>query len=267
MLKRMVVLSVALMALSVSVGAFAQSPNDTPTAWTQRELITPKLNLNVLAGPTSEVGLSVSPYESFGLQIRAQGGDAYVAMPLGVSFGVIDNLDVGLGLPISFKPGAFGDMPLWATYRFFQNDNVEIGARVTLFLPTNGLFVFQAGLPVRFHNDALRLDTGFYFRIFATNPAYVEFFIPGQLGFQIQDQLYAGLQTELHLITGRGGSVFGMPIYGFVAYTLTPSFGPVDLGFRFGFDDFLRAGTDQSGNPFYFKNFSFTLGANLSVQF
>ena len=265
----------AILATSVIASAQAD-PTDVRArnAWAARNLTPNVMELQILAGPTSVQALSIAQGGEFGLNIHRHdygfGNDVSVGMPLGVAFGVIDNLEVGLALPLQFKPGAFGDMPIWATYQF-KNGPFQIGARLALYLPTNGTFQIQAGLPMMLRTGSIRLETGFFahFRV-QDFGGHHTFFAPLRVGFQIMPELYAGVQTavNVHLRSGGGSSnaLVQVPLYGFVGYTLAGGLGPIDLGFRFGFDQFVTGG---GGNGAHVdgKNFSFAMGANIGLQF
>lgn len=235
--------------------------------WANRSLTPHKLQLQIFAGPTSHQALSIrGGAQEFGLTIRhSHPRHNQVGIPLGLSFGVLDNLEVGIGLPIYLSPGDFGDLPLWVTYRFMEG-NFQMGAQLALFLPTSSDFGLQVGLPMMYSNGHIRVDTGVFARFNFSDPVVTSVFVPARIGFQITDGLYAGAQTELRVSVYRSYAYFNMPIYGFVGYTLNGGLGPIDLGFRFGFDNFIRAGRGID-RPVELRNFSFALGANIGIQF
>lgn len=243
-------------------------------AWAARNLTPYRMQLQILAGPTSGQALSINgAAPEFGLNfLRRDYGDTsevIVAMPLGLAFGVMDNLEVGIGLPIYFKPGDFGDLPLWATYQF-MNGPFQMGARLALYMPTATDFQLQAGLPMLLRTGTFRLDTGVFAHFAFSDPVQTRVFAPLRIGFQISPELYAGVQTELGVsfikVLDESFVNFTMPLYGFVGYTLHGGLGPIDLGFRFGFDNFINAG-DYVGDTIEAGNFSFAVGANVGLQF
>lgn len=245
-------------------------------AWAARNLTPYKMQLQILAGPTSGQALSINgARQEFGLNFHRVGNsdvsNLYVSMPLGVSFGVMDNLEVGIGLPIHLKPGDFGDLPLWATYQF-KNGPFQIGARLALYMPTATDFQLQAGLPMLLRTGTFRLDTGVFAHFHFSDPVQTELFAPLRVGFQISPEFYAGVQTEFRLqflkdpFFDETNTYFRMPLYGFVGYTLSGGLGPIDLGFRFGFDDLVFAGKGVDDN-IHAGNFSFAVGANIGLQF
>lgn len=236
-------------------------------SWANRSLTPNKLELQIFAGPTSHQALSIrGGTQEFGLTIaHAHPDHNRVGIPLGLSFGVLDNLEVGIGLPIYLSPGDFGDLPLWATYQFMEGD-FQMGAQLALFLPTSSDFGIQVGVPMMYSNGNIRVDTGVFARFNFSSPVATEIYAPARIGFQIMDALYAGAQTELRVHIHDSHTNFNMPIYGFVGYTLDGGLGPIDLGFRFGFDNFIQAGHGVS-RAVELRNFSFALGANIGLQF
>lgn len=245
----------------------ARAQNTSGDAWASRSLTPNKLQLQILAGPTSQQALSIrGGTQEFGLTIRHRHPDNNrVGLPLGLAFGVLDNLEVGIGLPIYLSPGDFGDLPIWATYQFMEG-NFQMGAQLALFLPTSSDFGLQLGLPMMYSNGRIRVDTGIFAKFHFSSPVATEIFAPARVGFQISDALYAGVQTELRLRFYRSHTHFNMPLYGFVGYTLNGGLGPIDLGFRFGFDNFIQGG--EGVRPVVeARNFSFALGANIGIQF
>lgn len=247
------------------------APSDVAArnAWASRNLTPFQKQLLILAGPTSIQALGVNNSGEFGLNIGvwAEDGnsDTSVGLPLGFAFAPIDDLEVGLGLPIHLSPGDFGDMPIWATYQFMDG-NVQLGARLTLYLPTASDFGIQLGLPLVFRNGNMRLDSGAFVKITTSDPTQVNLHVPLRLGWQINNALYAGVQTAADVHFVDSANYFRMPLYGFVGYTLQGGLGPIDLGFRFGFDQLVEAGdfVDDAFNP---HRFSFALGANVGLQF
>lgn len=271
---------VAILATSVIASAQADPASSADAraryAWAARNLTPNVMELQILVGPTSVQALSIAQGGEFGLNIHRHAfnmgpgfgvaSDVSVSMPIGVAFGVIDGLEVGLALPIHFKPGDFGDMPIWATYQF-KNGPFQIGARLALYMPTAGTFQLQAGLPMMLRTGNIRFETGIFghFRFHDGTNVHT-LFAPARVGFQIMPELYAGVQTAVNVDMGGGSAFVNVPLYGFVGYTLAGGLGPIDLGFRFGFDQFLNAG-GGAGAHVDGRNFSFAMGANVALQF
>ena len=310
----------AAAALCLSTTAFAQDDEPVsdgggggltaPTGeriWANRSLVQPRGQLQILSGPTGVQAMSVPGFMSMGVgsfgidiyrmglrysvdtgfgSVSFSGGSSFTSWPIGVSYAPIDNLEVGIGLPIQLSPGGFGNLPLWATYQFMDG-GVQMGARLALYLPTQtgtggfgNLFGIQAGLPVMLSLGTMRIDTGAFINVYIPTGEFsgdptVSLEIPARIGFQITDALFAGAQTGIYIPGFDGVEI---PLMGFVGYTLNPQFGPVDLGFRFGFDRAIWFGNalDQTGfarpngpraGGVDFNDFSIAIGADLAIQF
>lgn len=299
-------------ASGASAGSAAVA-GESSRVWSERSITPNRFELQVLSGPNTVQALSINygalihstsidtggffgtisttipvpgafaGNREFGMNISRTGisedgesfGASGVTFPIGVAFAPIDNLEVGISMPIAFKDGGFGSLPIWATYQFTEG-NFEVGIRGAFFMPTASYgrgfgdrFQFQVGAPVLVRFGNMRLDTGLFYTIQATPESPTHFIkIPARLGFQITDVMYAGVQTGFDLIAfgGGGDPYFGMPLYGFFGYTLNTDVTPIDLGFRFGFDNAIKA-NDGTGNAADFNDFSFAIGANFAFQF
>lgn len=309
---------------ATSPAARSEKPLPNRAAWASRNMTPNRMQLQILAGPTSLQALSIrggfstmqgGPSE-FGLNVRhyrtnwqrsvtigpitaterREYSSTQTSLPIGIAFSPINNLEVGLALPFQFGVAAdhparyyddepttaFGDLPIWATYQL-KDGPVQIGVRVAVFLPTQTDVQVQAGLPVLYRNGKVRVDSGLFFHFTANDPTVTELLIPMRVGFQITPEVYAGFQTGLNLGFTDGTSNITMPLFGFVGYTLPTSMGPIDLGLRFGFDQFAKGGTYADGTEYFPANvrpdnvqdgggidlndFSMSLGANVALQF
>lgn len=285
-------ISAAALVASVGMTAFAQdsgpralaSAAGGQDAWANRSLVAKPMELQILSGPTSVQGLSIThplftgANTDFGINIRHFRDryetplgdlvykDTMAAWPIGVSFGVIENLEVGMGLPLYLSPGDFGDLPLWVTYKFLDG-NVQLGARFALFFPTHTEFQLQAGLPLMARVRNMRIDSGAFFHFAFYDNVYTSIHMPLRLGWQVTQELYAGLQTGLDFGLQSDFFTFRMPLMGFVGYTIpNKSRATIDVAFRFGFDQFIKAG-DGVENGVDANDFSVAMGANFGIQF
>lgn len=177
---------------------------------------------------------------------------------LGAEFGVIENLTVeATPLAVSFGDAdGYGIGTLGATYRFYESDVVEAGARLRLGL-NDGVDLFvNAGVPVRIHGDDLvRVDTGLFFNLAVPNggdaaPGIATIGTPDGLfsigpgipidaSFSIIDNFYAGLNTGFGLgdFTEAGDTIF-VPLGFHVGGTVPMDEEPVadiSAGFSFPF--------------------------------
>ncbi|MCC7383426.1 MAG: hypothetical protein IT384_16430 [Deltaproteobacteria bacterium] len=128
---------------------------------------------------------------------KAGAGDPGIALALGATFGVTDDLDVyATVLPLALAPAAgYGDIALGGTFRFMKG-NTEVGLRVDVYLPTSTVIHLSAGVPILFHfGDKMRLDTGLMADFTTFDPFSFQLRIPLQLGFQLIPMLAAQLRT------------------------------------------------------------------------
>lgn len=258
--------------------------------WANRGLVTNRMELQILTGPNSVQGLStLSPYyngvfgqsvgHEFGINIQrldirtevfgesVHTSDVYAVWPIGFAFGPVENLEVGLALPLYLSPSDFGDLPLWATYRFVDG-KVQVGARLALYMPTASRFQMQFGLPVMVSTGRIRVDTGAFIHLtFNENHVLTVINAPVRVGFQVTPELYAGFQSGLMFTVADGFFDFTLPLMGFVGYTIpTNTRSIIDVGVRTGFEHFLSAG-DGAGDAIDFGNFSFAFGGTFAIQF
>lgn len=270
----LVVAGVALTSVSALAQDKVARRVHTPetAAWTARNLTPNRMELQVLAGPTSVQALSIMPNE-FGIGVEHYAGKnasrTRAHFAFGAAFAPIDNLEVGIAFPNNFD-GYYGSVPTWATYQF-MNGPFQLGVRVALHLPTSRFerFGFQAGLPLMYRNGQIRLESGVHFSVYTFDPALFRFDVPFRLGFQITNEWYAGFETGVKLATSDGLVGMSMPLYGFVGFTFLTDFAPIDFGIRMGFDRLVNATNDDllPVDTINGRYFSFSTGANLAIQF
>lgn len=180
-----------------------------------------------------------------------------LTLGLGAAMGVVDNLEVGaMLLPIYLAPnGDFGDIEAYGRYRFLEGD-VELGAQVTVALPTHTDFGIGLGVPALFHLGQLRIDTGLELELIFSDPTVVNLEIPAGLSVDIGDGFFAGGRTGISL---PNLDHFAMPLHGFVGYTLISGRAPfIDLVATFGWPTFIWSGP---GDKVIIENFELIFGA------
>ena len=191
------------------------------------------------------------------------GGTTDFSMSIGGSFGIIDNLEVGISswrmgtmrgpfgppgslsglISLRFTNGfAFGDIPLWGRYRILDG-KFELAVELGLLIPTNSFFGLWAGVPMRIHlSDSFTIDTGVHFGVsFVTGGAFTDLRIPVELNFGIGDAMYVGLNTGLGVADFEGIYV---PLGAQFGYTINLGDGNplLDLEAEFLFPNFIRTG-------------------------
>lgn len=159
--------------------------------YVERGLTLPQRTLRVDLGPY-EQGINNSGFingpqgSQYGLhfgqtRIAVDGGgsthDGIATMGFGVSYGILDELEVGANLiPIAIDSrfgtwsgtdSGFANLTFYGRYSFLNSDSVQIGAQLAMSLPTGvSAFGMGLGLPVNFNLGKLRLETGFEFEMF-----------------------------------------------------------------------------------------------------
>lgn len=243
-------------ALVLSMTSFATAQDDAlmedpnavvdSTAYTGRGITLPARTLRVDLGP-SEQGINNSgvingPHGSayglrFGQQRRRVGGgvdttikDGIATMGFGVSYGIIDALEVGANLmPIAIdsrlliytdfsNESGFGNITLYGRFAFLRTESVQIGAQLAMSVPSGiEAFGLGVGMPVSINfGGNLRLETGVEMEMFlgdAVNDTLISidvplaftagigenFFVGGHLSF-----LLADLEDDLFLVIPIG---------------------------------------------------------------
>lgn len=266
----MTMMSVAAVAQDSAASRKVHTPETA--AWTARNLTPNRMELQILAGPTSVQSLSVMPNEfGIGIHHHAHKNHSHTngSFAFGAAFAPIDNLEVGIAFPNNFD-GYYGSIPTWVTYQFL-NGPFQLGVRGAIYLPTGsyGRFGFEAGLPLMYRTGSIRLESGIHMAVFTYDPVLFRLNIPFRLGFQITNEWYAGFQTGFNVHVIDGHSRMSMPLYGFAGYTLLTKFAPIDFSVRMGFDSLVNANNNEFGhdNALSARDFSFATGANLAIQF
>lgn len=299
-MKRGVAILAVISILSILSVGYAQSSSEAPAQqtsarnknannanalhdpendmWTKRSLTARGKDIQLLIGPTSRQALSLYPTMEFGLDVhRLHKGDIHeigkrnvgVYVPIGIAYGITDNLEIGTAVPFQVKPGDMHNIPLWLTYGFLDGP-FQMGAQFALSLPLNAPIEVQLGLPMQLSTGILRLDTGFYTVFSFTERVTTTLRVPLRFGFQATQNVYAGIQTEVAVgIQKRADdsrrTTATMPLYGFLGYTVDGLHGPIDIAVRFGFDR-LVSGGGGFGADVSAEEFSFAIGANLIFE-
>ncbi len=155
---------------------------------------------------------------SFWIRHTRGNDDTFIGLDSGVAFGVTDSIEIGLArqrvgmehtyqsfglVPLLLTPRfQFGDIPLYARFRFLQKRWVEIGAEVLFEIPVRTFFGASLGMPVRFRFSSFAVDLQPSFRLVfldddggpgrATRP---EFRMPVSISFNLTDDFYLGVIT------------------------------------------------------------------------
>lgn len=280
-------ISISALVLTMSVGtAFAQeeemaapaaAPSSgggkNPTAYAKRGLTmapgTVRIDYsNAGFGITDSPGIGALGGGSRGLTLGYNGSDFTVAMGLGASVGIIENLEAGMMLvPLALSPATdFGNMGFYARYRFMAG-NFELGGQVALTIPTSGGFGLSLGLPALIRlSDTMRLDTGAVVNLTLDPGTAVGLGVPVLLAFQISDPFWFGIRTGLNIGNFEAvGDTIGVPLGVAAGYTVAMSGAAslLDITGEFTWTQFINSGHPDTIVP---DNFSIILGANLYLD-
>ena len=187
-------------------------------------------------------------------------GDLNVNLNVGAGFGISDDLEVGATvLPLAISPDFdYGNPSLYARFRFLPGD-LEVGAEARVVLPVQegSDFAVGVGLPVRFHADAIRIDTGAFVNLTFASDVVVGLGVPLELRFSLDENLYFGGRTGFNIATfdAAGDSIF-VPLGALAGYTVAQGSHPlVDIEAGFTFPLFVNSfGGDAISTDFWVLN-------------
>lgn len=153
-MKRRLVISTFL-ALSVWLAAPVGAEQ-----YSARSLTTEAGELDLLLGPEPRIGvpsggLAFAPPWSQGFL----SSEAVLGLAAGASYGIVEDLEVGLWLAATlYRPNVLNPQ-IWSTYRFYNEGGTEVGGRLRLTLPFNSEWIFAAELPTHLPlADGVRLE-------------------------------------------------------------------------------------------------------------
>ncbi|MCB9659773.1 MAG: hypothetical protein H6726_19145 [Sandaracinaceae bacterium] len=210
----------------------APSPRQSPPvdAYSTRGLVLPRGRLRIdafardpaLLGSGymygedgSQTGLrftSTADYTRDGTELLS--ADVAVGLGLGASYGVTDDLELGIdALPLYFtgnttvgsfnsrytnRSGGLGGIPVYGRYAFFRTDSVQIGGQLAIRMLDWG---FQLGLPVSIAlAGRLRIETGVAFEASqygkGTTVEY-GFVLPAAVSFDLGRRAHIGARLAL----------------------------------------------------------------------
>jgi hypothetical protein len=226
------------------------------------------------------------------------GTGTFSALDLGGAVSPIENLEVGLsteltgGAPapggnslisIIFSPNAsYGDIPVYARYKFLESGPAQLAVDFMLVLPTNTDFQMRAALPLRViemfgfvtleGSLAIGYRNGDKYAAFIPNPSKNtgEFSYVGGASINITDNGYIEIGGGVALVNVGGGdgakNVIEIPFYLGGGYTYEGKV-LVDIFAQFGFEPLMTANgpagidTFNVGNDWYI-----TLGASVHTK-
>lgn len=194
--------------------------------------------------------------------IRAAPEHTLLQLSLGAGYGITDELEVGTQLlPILIAPsGDFGDIEFYGRYALLKGD-VNIGAQLTLAVPTNSRFGLGIGAPVLFRMGPVRIDTGAELELLFGNPTYVDLDLPVAVSIDVGDGFFVGLRSGFFVPDFADVAV---PLMVHAGYTLISGKAPfIDLVGSFGWSRFLWTG---AGDNLDLNSVDLILGARVFLN-
>lgn len=279
MLRTILPLLICSLAAPAAAQTFSGGAEGTPAEYAQRGMVLKTGQIRVDFAPR-DFGLLYGGIGGRGGSVNARGVDipgvhiartdefgkqAILRLTLGAAYGIMDDLEAGaVIMPIHIAPdGDFGDIELYGRYRFLTLDNAQIGAQLTVAIPTGTEFAIGTGLPVQLQLGVARIDTGVELELLFGGDVELDLDIPVAVSLDIADGFFAGVRSGFFAPDFDG---LAIPLQGHVGYTLINGKSPfVDLVASFGWPRFIWTG---AGDNLDLDTFDVLLGARVffSVQ-
>ena len=214
-----------------------------PTRVADRPLTLPERTLR------AEVDAGVSHLRIFDADINV------AQMRLGAAYGITDDIEVGatiapMTLGILDSELRYGDPSIRARYRFMNGD-VEMAAEVEATIPVQDDAEsddLAIRVPVRFHADRVRVDTGLETRLEFGDDIEARLRVPVEGRLNITDELHVGLHSGLALESlENAGDNWRIPLASSVGYTIDGEAVTTDIGVAFELPAFVANGEIETG--------------------
>ena len=237
-------MTLALVAsLCMTQTAFAQEEGEAVTAE---------------AGTSSSYSVSVAerPLTITGGSLNAdanllfEGGFSSEVLEIGASYGIMDDLEVGLKLPLTFGlldiPFTAHDMTVGAVYRFMSGD-FEMGAALDIKIPLSTDFGLSVGAPVLFHAGMMRLRSGVMLNIDFAAATVLGLEIPVGADLALTESLNVGVNSGFN-IANFDGFAWALPLGVSLGYTFGSGSPAADVNLVFDMPNFASDAGVDAGN-------------------
>ena len=187
------------------------------------------------------------------------GEDAWVGV--GLAYGITDDIELGgLVLPVRLDESDIDDLEFYGRFRFVDGP-FELGAQVTLQLPTYTELGLGLGLPMLAHaGRRLRIDTGFEIEMLFWEPeTVVNLDVPLAFTWDVGRQGFFGPRTGFYVWNGDT-VLFPAGIHG----GGTVARGQLDITGWFMWPALLA--TDRDDDPFDVRTIEIGFGLNARVR-
>ncbi|MBR57589.1 MAG: hypothetical protein CMH54_05965 [Myxococcales bacterium] len=164
---------------------------------------------------------------------------------LGFVYGVLDDLQLGLSLPMGVDPTfETNDPAIVAIFRMHRTQELEAGLKIETSIPVKegSAAELNVGAPVRWRSGPLRIDTGVVLGYALTDPAQKSLQIPIGVSYNLNEHLAFQLNTGVRAPEFEFDKYI-MPLGAGLVYTLT-SQGMTrgDIGVSASFPFFMQKG-------------------------
>jgi hypothetical protein len=178
------------------------------------------------------------------------GGFTMDILEIGASYGIMDDFEVGLSLPLTVGlldvPATAGDMTVGAVYRFMDGD-FEMGAALDIHIPLNTNFGLSVGAPLQYRAGMMRLRSGVMLNMEFADAMVLGAEIPVGVDLALTESFNVGVNTGFN-IASFDGFAWALPLGVDVGYTFGSGSPVADLSVRFAMPNFASDAGLDAGN-------------------
>lgn len=206
-------LAVGCMGLTTSASAAPVAPT-----YVARDLTLPAHVLRL------DAGHRFPRYDAQFKHVFVRDADDEQYLNPGVTYGVADDVEVGIVLPLQIAPdAAFHDPRAHALFQF-HDDEVELGVLGVLDVGIWGGTTLTSGVPILWHAAPdVRLDTGAFLELAFDDTSRVGLVIPAWLPVQLSTAFFIGPEVIFEVGNLFAASGVGIDLGGGLGYTLQAS--------------------------------------------
>lgn len=210
-----------------AVSGFAASATATTSAvrleYIQRQLVLPEGTMRFDAGP------HWPDYDSQLKHVVIRGSSNLDYLNPGLTFGVVEDLEVGAIAPLLLSPDLDVEDPRLHALFQFQRGDVDLGLYGELRLGFFDQWRLTGGVPIQWDlSRSVRLDTGGFLELVFGDGSSMNLIVPAQLPIQLSRSLYVGVESgvEFYSLFDDNSGV-ALPLGGFIGYTFGKGAGTV----------------------------------------
>ena len=210
--------SLALGCAGVASGHFTAHAAPVAPVYVERDLTLPA---NVLR---LDAGHRFPRYDALFKHAIVRDGDDEQYINPGVSYGIVEDVEVGIVWPLQLAPNTELRDPRAHALFQFEDGEVELGVLGVLDIGIWGSTTLTAGVPVLWHAAAdVRLDSGAFLELDFDDTSRVGLVIPAWLPFQVTPAFFVGPEVVFEVGNLFAASDVGVDLGGGLGYTLQAS--------------------------------------------